>query len=89
MALHLLFGDEQLSECLLLLSAKDTLIVMTPVLAQALKADLSTAPCRIVVLHENDNAIDGADADWPRISAAEWIAVRPATRSRRSSGICS
>ena len=41
MALHLLFGDKQLTECLLLLSTEDTLIVMTPLLAKALKADLS------------------------------------------------
>ena len=75
MALHLLFGDKQLTECLLLLSAEDTLIVMTPILAKALKADLSAAPCRIVVLHENDNAMDETDADWPRISTAEWIAL--------------
>ena len=75
MTLHLLFGDKQLTECLLLLSAQDTLIVMTPILAQALKADLSAAPCRIVVLHENDSAIDETDADWPRISTAEWIAL--------------
>ena len=38
MALHLLFGDKQLTECLLLLSTEDTLIVMTPLLAKALKA---------------------------------------------------
>ena len=49
MALHLLFGNKQLTECLLLLGAKDTLIVMTPTLAHALKADLNVAPCSIVV----------------------------------------
>ena len=75
MALHLLFGNKQLTECLLLLGAKDMLIVMTPTLAHALKADLNVAPCRIVVLHENDNAIDGTDAGWPCISASEWIAL--------------
>ena len=75
MTLHLLFGDKQLTECLLLLSAQDTLIVMTPILAKALKADLSAAPCRILVLHENDNTIDGTDAGWPCISASEWIAL--------------
>ena len=75
MALHMLFGDKQLSECLLLLGAKDTLIVMTPVLAKALKADLSAAPCRIVVLHEDDDDIDVTNTDWPCISAAEWIAL--------------
>ena len=48
---------------------------MTPALAKALKADLSAAPCRIVVLHENDSAIDETDADWPRISTAEWLAL--------------
>ena len=75
MALHLLFGDKQLTECLLLLSAEDTLIVMTPTLAHALKADLNVAPCRIVVLQRDGDDIDGADADWPCISASEWIAL--------------
>ena len=75
MALHLLFGDKQLTECLLLLSAQDTLIVMTPILAKALKTDLSTAPCRIVVLHEDDDDIDVTNTDWPCISASEWIAL--------------
>jgi len=75
MALHLLFGNKQLTECLLLLGAKDTLIVMTPTLADALKADLNVAPCHIVVLQRDGDDIDGADADWPRITTAEWIAL--------------
>jgi len=75
MALHLLFGDKQLTECLLLLSAEDTLIVMTPILAKALKTDLSTAPCRIVVLHGDDDDIDVTNTDWPSISASEWITL--------------
>ena len=75
MALHLLFGDKQLTECLLLLRAEDTLIVMTPALAHALEAELSAAPCRVVVLHENDSAIDETNADCSYISAAQWIAL--------------
>ena len=75
MALHLLFGNKQLTECLLLLGAKDTLIVMTPTLAHALKAGLNVAPCSIVVLQRDGDDIDGADADWPRITTAEWIAL--------------
>ena len=75
MALHLLFGDKQLTECLPLLGAEDTLIVMRPTLAHTLKAHLNAAPCSIVVLHEDDDDINETDADWPRISAAEWIAL--------------
>lgn len=75
MALHLLFGDKQLTECLLLLGAEDTLIVMRPTLAHTLKAHLNAAPCSIAVLHEDDNGIDGSDAEWPRINTAEWVSL--------------
>ena len=52
MTLHMLFGCAQLENCLALLTANDTLMVIDYSALEALKACPATLPCDLVVLEE-------------------------------------
>ena len=54
MVLHLLFGQQQLRECVELVDADDTLLVMETAIAETLGQSLSSLPCNVIVLEDSD-----------------------------------
>jgi len=65
MVLHLLYGQQQLQNCLDLLGADDTLLVMEAVVLEAVSESLSGLPCGVMVLddsHSNRARNDGLSA---------------------------
>ena len=62
MVLHLLYGQQQLQNCLDLLGADDTLLVMEAAVAEVVSASFSGLPCDVMVLddcHSNEARKDG------------------------------
>ena len=55
MVLHLLYGQQQLQNCLDVLGAGDTLLVMEAAVLEAVSESLSGLPCDVMVLDESDS----------------------------------
>ena len=53
MVLHLLFGQQQLQDCLALLAADDTLLVMDAELLEVTDA-LESLPCSVMLLDDSE-----------------------------------
>lgn len=71
MTLHMLFGSAQLENCLALLKADDTLVVMDRDALESLSADTLTPPCNVVLLQD----ATGPDANevFALIDIAGWL----------------
>ena len=72
MTLHMLFGCAQLENCLALLRANDTLMVVHASALEALDVAHAALPCHVVVL---DDASPGPDAHegLALIDTAGWL----------------
>ena len=71
MALHLLYGQQQLQDCLALLAADDTLLVMNAELLEVTDA-LESLPCSVMLL--DDSEPNGANnASLRIIDTTGWI----------------
>ena len=72
MTLHMLFGSAQLENCLALLGANDTLMVMDRDALESLNAGTVATPCNVVVL---EDARSGPDANegFALIDTAGWL----------------
>ena len=55
MVLHLLYGQQQLQNCLDLLGADDTVLVMEAAVVEAVSGSFSGLPCDVLVLDESDS----------------------------------
>lgn len=55
MVLHLLYGQQQLQNCLDLLDADDTLLVMEAPVVEAVSGSFPGLPCDVMVLDESDS----------------------------------
>ena len=66
MVLHLLYGQQQLQNCLDLLGADDTLLVMETAIAEAVRESLSGLSCDVIVLDVSDS--DGIRTDGLRVT---------------------
>lgn len=53
MVLHLLYGQQQLQNCLDLLDADDTLLVMEAAVVEVVSRSFSGLPCDVMVLDES------------------------------------
>ena len=72
MVLHLLYGQHQVEDCLALVSAQDTLLVMDSNVLELIGDSLSSVPCDVKVLDES--AAKGAyNGDATVIDTAGWI----------------
>ena len=56
MVLHLLYGQQQLQNCLDLLGADDTLLVMDASIIQTAGESLSGLPCDVIALDDSDSS---------------------------------
>ncbi len=71
MVLHLLYGQQQLQDCLALLAADDTLLVLDPELLKVTDA-LGSLPCSVMLL--DDSEPNGASSgSLPIIDTNGWI----------------
>jgi hypothetical protein len=71
MVLHLLFGQQQLQDCLALLAADDTLLVMDAELLEVTDA-LENLPCSVMLLE--DSKLTGANnGSIPIIDTTGWL----------------
>ena len=71
MVLHHLYGQQQLQDCLALLAADDTLLVMNAELLEVTDA-LESLPCSVMLL--DDSEPNGANnASLPIIDTTGWI----------------
>ena len=71
MVLHLLYGQQQLQDCLTLLAADDTLLVMDAELLEVTDA-LERLPCSVMLL--DDSEPNGANmGSLPIIDTTGWI----------------
>ena len=57
MVLHLLYGQQQLQNCLDLLGADDTLLVMEAGVIETARESLSSLPCDVIMLDEADSNV--------------------------------
>ena len=71
MTLHMLFGSAQLENCLALLKADDTLVVMDRDALESLSADTLAPPCNVVLLQ--DATGPDANEDLALIDIAGWL----------------
>ena len=55
MVLHLLYGQQQLQNCLDLLGADDTVLVMETAVVEAVSGSFSGLPCDVLVLDKSDS----------------------------------
>ncbi len=71
MVLHLLYGHQQLQDCLALLATDDTLLVMNAELLEVTDA-LESLPCSVMLLDDSEpnGANNGA---LPIIDTTAWI----------------
>ena len=72
MTLHMLFGSAQLENCLALLGASDTLMVMDRDALASLSVATVTLPCDVVVL-EDARSGPGANEGFALIDTAGWL----------------
>ena len=71
MALHHLYGQQQLQDCLALLAADDTLLVMDAELLEVTDS-LESLPCSVMLL--DDSGPNGANSgSLPIIDTTGWI----------------
>jgi len=72
MTLHMLFGCAQLENCLALLGASDTLMVMHKDALESLSVAKVATPCNVVVL---EGASSGPDINerFALIDTADWL----------------
>jgi len=71
MVLHHLYGQQQLQDCLALLAADDTLLIMDAELLEVTDA-LESLPCSVMLL--DDSGPNGANnASIPIIDTSGWI----------------
>tara|TARA_B100001057_G_scaffold404813_1_gene417535 strand:+ start:275 stop:529 length:255 start_codon:yes stop_codon:yes gene_type:complete len=71
MVLHLLYGQQQLQDCLTLLAADDTLLVMDAELLEVTDA-LESLPCSVMLLDDSER--NGANiGPLPIIDTTGWI----------------
>ena len=72
MVLHHLYGHEQLADCLSLVSADDTVLIMDARVLEVAGSALSTLPCAVMLL--DGAAPRSADhAGLPVINASGWL----------------
>ncbi len=72
MVLHHLYGEQQLADCLAIVDAHDTLLIMDAGLLEATGDALSTLPCTVMLL--DDTVSHGVDrGDLTVIDATGWI----------------
>ena len=62
MVLHLLYGQQQLQNCLDLLGADDTVLVMEAAVAEAVRGSFSGLQCDVMVLDESDSSRARSDS---------------------------
>lgn len=72
MTLHMLFGSVQLENCLALLGASDTLMVMDCDALASLSVATVTLPCDVVVLDDARSEPD-ANEGFALIDTAGWL----------------
>ena len=72
MTLHMLFGCAQLENCLELLGASDTLMVMDNDALESLSVATIVTPCNIVVL-EGASSVPDANERFALIDTAGWL----------------
>ena len=72
MVLHHLYGRQQLADCLTLVGADDTLLIMDAGLLEVAVDALSTLPCAVMLL--DDTEFHGADhSGLPVIDTSGWL----------------
>ena len=72
MVLHMLYGTEELSECIALLTSADSVVVMEPATVIIDSKALSTLPCPAFAL--DTAALKSTDDDkLPLIDIAKWV----------------
>jgi hypothetical protein len=72
MMLHMLYGTEQLAECIALLTSSDSVIVMEPTTVIIDSKTLSSLPCPAFAL--NNAALKAThNTNLPRINIAKWV----------------
>ena len=72
MVLHHLYGQEQLAECLTLVGADDTLLIMDAGLLEVAGDALSTLPCAVMLL--DDTEFHGKDhSGFSVIDTSGWL----------------
>ena len=72
MALHHLYGQQQLEDCLALVGTDDTLLIMDASVLEAAGDALSTLPCAVMIL--DDAGRHGANhASLPVIDTTRWL----------------
>lgn len=72
MMLHMLFGSAQLENCLALLKADDTLMVIDSGALESLTAAAVALPCNVVVLEDARSGPD-ANEDFALIDTEGWL----------------
>ena len=72
MVLHHLYGQQQLADCLTLVGADDTVLIMDAGLLEVAGDALSTLPCAVMLL--DDAQSHGADySGLPMIDTYGWL----------------
>ena len=72
MVLHHLYGQQQLADCLALVGANDTLLIMDAGLLEVAGDALSALPCAVMLL--NDTKFHGTDHSGPPvIDTSGWL----------------
>ncbi len=72
MVLHHLYGQQQLADCLALVGADDTLLIMDAGLLEVAGDTLSSLPCAVMLL--DDIAFHGIDhSGLPVIDTSGWL----------------
>ena len=61
MVLHLLFGQQQIQDCLNLVGAHDTLLLMDASVLECASEPLSSLPCKVMLLDESGSHRTGND----------------------------
>ena len=72
MVLHHLFGQQQLADCLTLVGADDTVLIIDAGLLEVAGDALSTLPCAVMLLDDAES--HGADhCSLPVIDTSGWL----------------
>ena len=72
MVLHHLYGQQQLADCLTLVGAEDTLLIMDAGLLEVAGYALSTLPCAVMLL--DDTEFHGKDhSGFSVIDTSGWL----------------
>ncbi len=72
MVLHMLFGQQQLRECLALINDEDTLLVMDGTVLEQTRESLQGLPCPVVLLEDGTQSNETYDG-VTRINHCGWI----------------